>query len=42
MKSMTLVVGSTGMVGAEVCRLLAASGKGVTALVRASADPAKV
>ena len=39
---MTLVVGSTGMVGAEVCRLLAASGKGVTALVRASADPAKV
>jgi uncharacterized protein YbjT (DUF2867 family) len=30
------------MVGSEVCRLLAAAGKPVTALVRSSADPAKV
>jgi uncharacterized protein YbjT (DUF2867 family) len=39
---MNLIVGSTGMVGSEVCRLLAAAGKPVKALVRASSDPAKV
>ncbi len=39
---MNLVVGATGMVGAEICRLLAAASKPVTALVRASSDPAKV
>lgn len=39
---MNLIVGATGMVGTEICRLLAASGKPVTALVRASSDPAKV
>jgi len=39
---MNLIIGSTGMVGMEICRLLAAAGKTVNALVRASADPAKV
>ena len=39
---MNLIVGATGMVGTEVCRLLAASGKPVKALVRSSSDPAKV
>ena len=39
---MNLIVGSTGMVGMEICRLLAADGKPVKALVRASSDPAKV
>lgn len=39
---MNLVVGSTGMVGTEICRLLTASGKPVKALVRASSAPAKV
>jgi uncharacterized protein YbjT (DUF2867 family) len=39
---MNLIVGSTGMVGSETCRLLAAAGKPVKALVRASSDPAKV
>jgi uncharacterized protein YbjT (DUF2867 family) len=39
---MILVVGSTGMVGIEVCRLLTAAGKPVRALVRATSDPAKV
>jgi len=39
---MNLVIGSTGMVGTEVCRLLTASGKPVKALVRASSAPAKV
>jgi NADH dehydrogenase len=37
-----LVVGATGMVGTEICRLLAASGKPVKALVRASSAAAKV
>ena len=40
--SVNLVVGATGMVGAEVCRLLGAAGKPVKALVRATSDPAKV
>ena len=39
---MNLVIGSTGMVGMEICRLLAAAGKPVKALVRSSSDPAKV
>lgn len=39
---MNLIVGATGMVGTEVCRLLAAAGKPVKALVRAASDPAKV
>ena len=39
---MNLIVGATGMVGTEICRLIAASGKPVKALVRASSDPAKV
>jgi NADH dehydrogenase len=39
---MNLIVGSTGLVGMEICRLLAAAGKPVKALVRASSDPAKV
>ena len=39
---MILVVGSTGMVGSEICRLLAEKGKPVMAMVRATTDPAKV
>src|SRR5215204_5496152 len=38
---MVLVVGSTGVVGSGVVQRLAASGKQVRALVRASSDPAK-
>jgi uncharacterized protein YbjT (DUF2867 family) len=39
---MILVVGATGMVGSEVCARLVAQGKQVGALVRPSADAAKV
>jgi uncharacterized protein YbjT (DUF2867 family) len=39
---MILVVGSTGMVGSEVCQRLVGDGQQVRALVRATADPAKV
>jgi uncharacterized protein YbjT (DUF2867 family) len=39
---MILLVGATGMVGSEICRLLSASGKPIKALVRATSDPAKV
>ncbi|MGD0002970.1 MAG: SDR family oxidoreductase [Anaerolineaceae bacterium] len=39
---MILVVGSTGMVGSEICRLLASKGIPFRALVRESSDPAKV
>ena len=39
---MYLVVGATGMVGSEICRLLAAQGKPVRGLVRATSDQAKV
>jgi len=39
---MNLVVGATGMVGTEICRLIAASGRSVKALVRASSNAAKV
>ena len=39
---MILVVGSTGMVGSDVCRRLARDGQRVRALVRATSDPARV
>jgi uncharacterized protein YbjT (DUF2867 family) len=39
---MNLVIGATGMVGTEICRLLTSIGKPVKALVRATSDPAKV
>ena len=39
---MNLIVGATGMVGTEICRLLAASTRPVKAFVRASSDPTKV
>ena len=39
---MNLVVGATGMVGSEICKRLAARGKQVRALVRSTADQAKV
>jgi len=39
---MLLVVGATGTLGTEICRLVAAADRPVRALVRASADPARV
>ena len=39
---MVLVVGATGALGGEICRRLAAAGESVRAIVRPSADPAKV
>jgi NADH dehydrogenase len=39
---MYLVVGATGLLGGEICRLLAAQGKPVRGLVRATSDQAKV
>jgi uncharacterized protein YbjT (DUF2867 family) len=39
---MILVVGSTGMLGSEICRILASNGKPFRALVRETSDPAKV
>jgi NADH dehydrogenase len=39
---MNLIVGATGILGQEICRQLCAAGKPVRALVRASAEPAKV
>ena len=39
---MILVVGATGLLGGEVCRLLAADGQPVHALVRKTSDPHKV
>lgn len=39
---MILVVGATGLLGAEVCRQLTASGRRVAGLVRASSDRDKV
>ena len=39
---MNLVVGGTGLLGSEICRLLAAEGKPVKALVRPTADRNKV
>jgi NADH dehydrogenase len=38
----TLVVGATGQLGAEIVRLLVSENRPVRAVVRASADPAKV
>lgn len=39
---MILVVGATGMLGSEICRRLVARGAPVRALVRTTADPARV
>ena len=39
---MNLVAGATGLLGSEICKMLAAAGKPVRGLVRASSDPAKV
>jgi len=39
---MNLIIGATGMVGSEICRLLSAAGEPTRALVRPSSDPAKV
>ena len=39
---MYLVIGSTGLLGGEICRRLAVEGKQVRALVRATSDPAKI
>jgi uncharacterized protein YbjT (DUF2867 family) len=39
---MILVVGSTGLVGSEICRMLASNGKPFRALVRETSDPARV
>lgn len=39
---MILVVGATGSVGGEICRLLAAKGKRVRAMVRPTSDGSKV
>ena len=39
---MRLVVGATGLLGGEICRLLAENGEAVRALVRASSDQEKV
>jgi uncharacterized protein YbjT (DUF2867 family) len=38
---MILVVGSTGLLGTEICRLLAAAGKPFRAMVRRTSDPAR-
>ncbi len=39
---MNLVIGATGLVGSEVCRLLREEGKPVRALVRSTSHPARV
>ena len=39
---MILVIGATGMVGSEICRLLTMKGKIVKAMVRETSDPNKV
>lgn len=39
---MILVVGATGLLGGEICHLLAKQGKPARALVRGSSDPGKV
>ena len=39
---MNLIVGATGMLGGEICRLLVAQGKPVRALVRETSNPEKV
>jgi uncharacterized protein YbjT (DUF2867 family) len=40
--AMDLIVGATGMLGGEICRLLAAQGKPIRALVRKTSSPDKV
>jgi NAD(P)-dependent dehydrogenase (short-subunit alcohol dehydrogenase family) len=39
---MNLIVGATGMLGGEICRLLAEQGSAVRVLVRESSNPEKV
>lgn len=39
---MNLIIGATGMVGSEICRLLIADGKPVRAMVRETSDEAKI
>ena len=39
---MHLVVGATGLLGSEICRLLAAEAKPARALVRPTSDQSKV
>ncbi len=39
---MNLIIGATGMVGSEICRLLTAGGKPARAMVRETSDPLKV
>ena len=39
---MILVVGATGLLGSAVCRVLSESKMAMTAMVRPTADPAKV
>jgi uncharacterized protein YbjT (DUF2867 family) len=39
---MNLIVGATGMLGGEICRLLGEQGKAVRGLVRATSNPEKV
>jgi uncharacterized protein YbjT (DUF2867 family) len=36
---MNLIVGATGILGSEICRLLAEKGEPVRALVRAHVEP---
>lgn len=38
----TLIVGATGLLGSEICRRLTNQGRHVRALVRTTADPAKI
>jgi uncharacterized protein YbjT (DUF2867 family) len=39
---MNLIIGATGMVGSEICRLLTVDSKSVRAMVRETSDPVKV
>ncbi len=40
-KAMILVVGATGLLGSEICRLLTAQGKRVRGLLRVASDPTR-
>lgn len=42
MTTMILVVGATGLLGGTTCRLLTEAGKPVRAMVRNTADPARL